>query len=422
AALDIRQLAVDVASRVAIGDVATPVVELLATGQPELELRPTLRGEIEAERHDRLALRLRPAEELVDLRSPQQELPRPLRLVVVPIGLLERGDVRADEPRLVALDPRVGVRQVDLAGSDRLDLRPGQDDPGLERVIDRELMSRPPIEGNRLFVSHRMILRHLRQRRMHRVAYRADLRSSRREVEVASLRSPRSAPMGVPARQPETQESRPEGRLSKAFHPQGCPTRRASPARWCSYYCRSLHITSFRSDQPYRNVISRARILLSWPATRGTARTDQAAGRSAGSADESFVSTSTALSSAGSLFGPTSAGVVTATSGMIPTWWIQRLFGVSHFAIVSFSAEPSWSWIHCWTVPLPNDVSPTIVARFVSWSAPATISLADADPLSTRATSLIDGSVAIPSPVASVSVVVPSASRSQKIGPDAMNS
>ena len=35
-------------------------------------------------------------------------------------------------------------------------------------------------------------------------------------------------------------------------HPQGCPTRRPSPARWCSYaYCRSLHITSFRSQEPY---------------------------------------------------------------------------------------------------------------------------------------------------------------------------
>ena len=56
----------------------------------------------------------------------------------------------------------------------------------------------------------------------------------------------------------------------------------------------------------------------------------------------------------------------------------------------------SCSWIHCWTVPLPNDVSPTTVARFVSWRAPATISLADALPLSTRTTSLIDASVAMP--------------------------
>jgi hypothetical protein len=37
-----------------------------------------------------------------------------------------------------------------------------------------------------------------------------------------------------------------------AFPPTGCPTRRPSPARWCSYaYCRSLHITSFRSQKPY---------------------------------------------------------------------------------------------------------------------------------------------------------------------------
>ena len=55
------------------------------------------------------------------------------------------------------------------------------------------------------------------------------------------------------------------------------------------------------------------------------------------------------------------------------------LSGVSHFAIVS--RKPPWSsssCVHCWTVPLPNVFSPTSVARPRSWSAPATISDADA--------------------------------------------
>ena len=72
----------------------------------------------------------------------------------------------------------------------------------------------------------------------------------------------------------------------------------------------------------------------------------------------------------------------------IPTRWIQRLSGVSHLAIVSLSAPLSASSIHCWTVPLPNVVSPTSVARSRSWSAPATISLAEALPRSMRTTTL----------------------------------
>src|SRR6187399_3069411 len=40
----------------------------------------------------------------------------------------------------------------------------------------------------------------------------------------------------------------PCGPASDCLPPTGCPTKRPSPARWCSYtYCRSLHITSFRS-------------------------------------------------------------------------------------------------------------------------------------------------------------------------------
>jgi hypothetical protein len=45
------------------------------------------------------------------------------------------------------------------------------------------------------------------------------------------------------------------------------------------------------------------------------------------------VSVSTALSSCGSWFGSGWAGVATVTSGASPMWWIQRLSGVSHFAI-----------------------------------------------------------------------------------------
>jgi hypothetical protein len=80
----------------------------------------------------------------------EEQLPLALGLVVVAVALLERRDVGADQPRLVALDPRVGVRQVDLAGADRLDLGAGQDEAGLDDLLDRELVSRSPIERDGL--------------------------------------------------------------------------------------------------------------------------------------------------------------------------------------------------------------------------------------------------------------------------------
>ena len=70
------------------------------------------------------------------------------------IALLERRDVGADEPRLALLDASVGVGDVGLAGADRLDLRAGQHEPGLERVVDRELVAGFSVEGDGRIVAH----------------------------------------------------------------------------------------------------------------------------------------------------------------------------------------------------------------------------------------------------------------------------
>src|SRR4051794_20214105 len=88
AALRVGELAGDLPSRVAIGDLAASVVSLLAPGQTELDLRSTLAGEVQAERDEREALRSGPAEELVDLGPPEEQLALALRLVVVAVGLL----------------------------------------------------------------------------------------------------------------------------------------------------------------------------------------------------------------------------------------------------------------------------------------------------------------------------------------------
>ena len=123
-------------------------MELLAAGYSELELGAALAGEIEAERDDRQALRLRLAEQLIDLGAVEEQLPLPLGLVVVTVGLLERSDVGADQPGLVALDARVRIGEVDLAGADGLDLGAGQDEAGLECVLDAELVPGATIEGD----------------------------------------------------------------------------------------------------------------------------------------------------------------------------------------------------------------------------------------------------------------------------------
>ena len=57
----------------------------------------------------------------------------------------------------------------------------------------------------------------------------------------------------------------------------------------------------------------------------------------------------------------------------------------------------------------------------VSWSAPDTISLADALPLSTSTTTWMEGSVATPPGSAFVGTGSVFAPSSQKIGPEAMN-
>ena len=57
----------------------------------------------------------------------------------------------------------------------------------------------------------------------------------------------------------------------------------------------------------------------------------------------------------------------------------------------------------------------------MSWSAPATISLAEALPPFTRTATRISGPVAAPPRSAFVATWVPSAASSQKIGPSSMN-
>src|SRR5881397_847474 len=97
---------------------------------------------------------------------------------------------------------------------------------------------------------------------------RATVESSRMWMapkDLLVMAAPRSEVGGrSPGGHPPEDRARTPALCGPAFellnHPQGCPTRRPSPARWCSYaYCRSLHITSFRSAKPYLTSPIRAR-------------------------------------------------------------------------------------------------------------------------------------------------------------------
>src|SRR4051812_16753736 len=154
AALCVGELAGDVSPCIAVGDVPPSIVELLAARQRELDLRPAPLRDIQAKRDDRLTLGLGPAQELIDLGTMEEKLAHPLRLVVVAIAALEGRDVCADEPGLTVLDSGIGVGEVGLARAERLDLRPGQDDAGLERLVDGEVVAGSSVECDGLLVAH----------------------------------------------------------------------------------------------------------------------------------------------------------------------------------------------------------------------------------------------------------------------------
>src|ERR1700757_2453158 len=78
------------------------VVQLLAARERELELGAALLVEIKLQRHDRHALALDPAGELVDRRAMQQRLARPLGRMIDPPGLQIFRDIGVDEPHLAA--------------------------------------------------------------------------------------------------------------------------------------------------------------------------------------------------------------------------------------------------------------------------------------------------------------------------------
>ena len=91
------------------------------------------------------------AREPVDLALVQQQLARPRGLMRVAAGLRVFGDMGVDQvERAAAFVRRIGVGDIGLAGAQRLHLRAGQHEAGLERVLDRIVEAGLAVLGDEL--------------------------------------------------------------------------------------------------------------------------------------------------------------------------------------------------------------------------------------------------------------------------------
>src|SRR5262245_16354220 len=92
-----------------------------------------------------------------------EQLTRPKRVVVGPVALSIRTDVAPEEPRLVALDPRVGFLQVRASVPKSLDLSPLEHEPRLVALQDVERVVSLAVRSDQLLArpgfAHRAVPR-----------------------------------------------------------------------------------------------------------------------------------------------------------------------------------------------------------------------------------------------------------------------
>ena len=234
--------------------------------------------------HDRQAFRRGLTHQLVDLGSDAAAASVALRLVVVPVALLERRDVSADKPRLAPLDARVRVGQVRLARTDALYLRAGQDEAGLERIRDGVVVARLAVERHRFGQG----------------VSGTGAKDISRHTNAGPLRAGVTwvlAPPRVSAQASDSPEMVQQDLSNTAHHLLSFPNE--------------IYASSGRGRQSGLKSGYRARVGKGWPF------------------DLSSRSSTPRLSTV-STFGSGSAGSSTTTSGVRPTPWIQVWSGVSH--------------------------------------------------------------------------------------------
>ena len=105
---------------------------------------------VHLQRHYRVPLPQHRTAQLIYLPAMQQQLPRPLRLVVVSVAARMLGDVGPQQPQLPAFRPGERVPQVHPASPDRLDLGASQDQPRLKAILNMIVVIGLAVDRNRL--------------------------------------------------------------------------------------------------------------------------------------------------------------------------------------------------------------------------------------------------------------------------------
>src|SRR6266516_7273757 len=144
------ELPLDLAARIAIGDGAPLVTQLLAPPDRDFRLHLAVL-EVEAGRHEGEALFAHLRVEPVDLAPVQEELARPVGLVILAVARAVLRHVQADEPRLAVA--HVGVRLLErrLPLPQRLHLGAGQHEAGLDPVEEAVVVPRAAVVDDQLF-------------------------------------------------------------------------------------------------------------------------------------------------------------------------------------------------------------------------------------------------------------------------------
>src|SRR5947209_7173995 len=133
---------------VAVLDRLPLVVRLLAGRESDLDFRPAALVEIDLQRHDGAALALDGADQHVDLALVQQQLARPLALVIEAVAGGVFGDVGIDQPGLAAILRDVGFGDRAAAAAQGFHLGAGQRDAGLHGLLDEVVVPRLAVLGH----------------------------------------------------------------------------------------------------------------------------------------------------------------------------------------------------------------------------------------------------------------------------------
>lgn len=125
------------------------IVGLLALAQTNLQFDPAL-FKIDAGRDDRKPTLVNFADQFKNLGVMEQELAHPRRVRgIFPAALLIGTDVHVVDEDLAVLDPAEGLLKADLAEPQRLHLGAGQDQAGFKDIVDKIVVVRLFITGDK---------------------------------------------------------------------------------------------------------------------------------------------------------------------------------------------------------------------------------------------------------------------------------